>query len=108
MAWEIEATDEFAGWYSGLSVEEQDEVIARVDLLEGAGPGLGAGPGGGGSGAGGGPGGATGGGAGKEAGRAPLVLNPGKLALPSIVLRLTVLKEAPLNIFMPKPAGFDT
>ena len=41
MAWEIEATDEFAGWYSGLSVEEQDEVIARVDLLEGAGPGLG-------------------------------------------------------------------
>lgn len=41
MAWDVEATDQFAGWYSDLSPEEQDEVIARVDLLEAAGPGLG-------------------------------------------------------------------
>jgi len=32
MVWEVEVTDEFAGWYSGLSPEEQDEMIARMDL----------------------------------------------------------------------------
>lgn len=41
MVWEVEVTDEFAGWYSGLSPEEQDEMIARMDLLEAGGPGFG-------------------------------------------------------------------
>lgn len=41
MAWEVEVTDEFDDWYSGLSTEEQDEMIARVELLETGGPGLG-------------------------------------------------------------------
>lgn len=41
MGWEVEVTDEFTGWYSSLTAEEQDEVIARVDLLEAGGPGLG-------------------------------------------------------------------
>ena len=41
MGWGVEVTDEFAGWYSSLTPEEQDEMIARVDLLEAGGPGLG-------------------------------------------------------------------
>lgn len=41
MGWEVEVTDEFAVWYSSLTAEEQDEMIARVDLLEAGGPGLG-------------------------------------------------------------------
>lgn len=39
--WEVEFTDEFEEWYSTLSEEEQDSVVARVELLETAGPGLG-------------------------------------------------------------------
>jgi len=41
MGWEVEVTDEFADWYASLTAEEQDEVIARVDVLEAGGPGLG-------------------------------------------------------------------
>ena len=39
--WEVEVTDEFADWYSALDEKEQDELIARVDLLGAHGPGLG-------------------------------------------------------------------
>ena len=39
--WEVEVTDEFADWYSALDEKEQDELIARVDLLGTHGPGLG-------------------------------------------------------------------
>jgi hypothetical protein len=41
VGWDVEVTDDFAGWYSSLTADEQDEVIARVDLLVAAGPGLG-------------------------------------------------------------------
>ncbi len=39
--WEVEVTDEFADWYSGLAVGEQNEMIERVELLAVTGPGLG-------------------------------------------------------------------
>lgn len=39
--WEVEYTDQFNDWYQTLSEEHQDIVIARVELLESAGPGLG-------------------------------------------------------------------
>ncbi len=39
--WEVEYTDEFDGWFQMLTEEEQDMVIARVELLESVGPGLG-------------------------------------------------------------------
>lgn len=39
--WEVEYTDQFDHWYQTLSEEEQDVVIARVELLESVGPGLG-------------------------------------------------------------------
>lgn len=39
--WEAEYTDEFGGWYESLDQEDQDAVIARVELLEQFGPGLG-------------------------------------------------------------------
>jgi hypothetical protein len=39
--WEVEYTDEFGAWYAALSVEDQDAIIGRVDLLEQQGPGLG-------------------------------------------------------------------
>ncbi len=39
--WEVEVTDEFADWYSTLDEKEQDELIARVDLLAAHCPGLG-------------------------------------------------------------------
>ena len=41
MAWEVEYTDEFGAWYEGLLEESQEEVVARVELLEQAGPALG-------------------------------------------------------------------
>ncbi len=41
MAWEVEYTDEFGAWYEALGVEDQDAVIARVEILEASGPGLG-------------------------------------------------------------------
>ena len=40
-AWEVDYTDQFDHWYQTLSQEEQDVVVARVELLESAGPGLG-------------------------------------------------------------------
>jgi hypothetical protein len=41
MGWEVEGTDEFAGWFEALSQEEMADVIAMVDLLEERGPHLG-------------------------------------------------------------------
>jgi len=37
----VEYTDQFDDWYQTLTEEEQDMVVARVELLETAGPGLG-------------------------------------------------------------------
>lgn len=39
--WDVEGTDEFDGWYHSLSEEDQDRLIARIELLEQRGPGLG-------------------------------------------------------------------
>ena len=39
--WDVEYTDEFDAWYQTLTEEEQDIVIARVELLEQHGPALG-------------------------------------------------------------------
>lgn len=41
MAWEVEATDEFADWYLHLTEAEQLAINATVDLLEERGPALG-------------------------------------------------------------------
>ncbi len=41
MAWEVEGTDEFHAWFSGLSSTERISVAAKVDLLEEEGPSLG-------------------------------------------------------------------
>lgn len=41
MTWEIEYTDEFGDWWSGLSEEEQVSIAASVQLLEERGPNLG-------------------------------------------------------------------
>jgi len=41
MAWEVEYTDEFRDWWSGLSERDQESVGASVGLLEVLGPGLG-------------------------------------------------------------------
>lgn len=41
VAWEIEFTDEFEAWWDHLSVEEQEEIDAGVELLEERGPTLG-------------------------------------------------------------------
>ena len=40
MAWEVEYTDEFGEWWSDLSEEQQDAVVARVELLMEHGPNL--------------------------------------------------------------------
>lgn len=40
MAWEVEGTDEFAGWFEGLKDEEQSSVGRVVDLLVEHGPSL--------------------------------------------------------------------
>lgn len=37
----MEYTDQFGEWFAGLGEEEQDAVIARVELLEARGSGLG-------------------------------------------------------------------
>jgi hypothetical protein len=34
VAWQVEYTDEFAGWWNGLNAEEQETVGAYVTLLE--------------------------------------------------------------------------
>lgn len=41
MAWEVEYTDEFEGWWNSLNEGEQDAVTAHVFLLEQLGPNLG-------------------------------------------------------------------
>lgn len=38
MAWQVEYTDEFAIWWNSLSEAEQEEIDAKVDLLEERGP----------------------------------------------------------------------
>ena len=40
MEWEVEYTDEFAGWWNGLTAAEQVDVNAKVILLQKLGPGL--------------------------------------------------------------------
>jgi hypothetical protein len=40
MSFEVEYTDEFGGWWDGLSEREQDSVRRAVQLLETAGPHL--------------------------------------------------------------------
>lgn len=39
--WEVEFTDRFEKWWNELSEEEQEEIDARVEVLERHGPGLG-------------------------------------------------------------------
>jgi len=39
--WDVGYTSQFEDWYQTLTEEDQDAVIARVELLESAGPGLG-------------------------------------------------------------------
>lgn len=39
--WDVEHTDEFGCWYQTLDEEDQDVLIARVELLEQLGPALG-------------------------------------------------------------------
>ncbi|MYA82407.1 MAG: diaminopimelate decarboxylase [Acidimicrobiales bacterium] len=39
--WDVEYTDQFHQWYLTLGQEERDSVVARVELLELAGPALG-------------------------------------------------------------------
>jgi hypothetical protein len=41
MAWEVEVSDEFKGWYEALSRDEQKSVALGVKLLEDFGPSLG-------------------------------------------------------------------
>jgi len=40
MAWDIEYTDEFGDWWSGLEEAERESITATVDLLETDGPNL--------------------------------------------------------------------
>src|SRR5437016_4603685 len=40
MAWEIEYTDQFGGWWDCLSVDEQESIIQAVHQLETRGPAL--------------------------------------------------------------------
>ena len=40
MEWEVEFTDEFGAWWNSLNIEEQEEVSAKVELLEEHGPTL--------------------------------------------------------------------
>lgn len=40
MAWEVEFTDEFGEWWSGLSEAEQDSIDVKVRLLQERGPAL--------------------------------------------------------------------
>ena len=41
MTWDVEYTDEFGDWWSGLSEEEQEALDSSVRLLEERGPALG-------------------------------------------------------------------
>jgi len=40
VAWEVEYTDEFEIWWNSLSEAEQEEIAAKVELLEERGPTL--------------------------------------------------------------------
>ena len=40
MAWDVEYTDEFGQWWQSLSPPEQEEISAKVELLEEFGPTL--------------------------------------------------------------------
>ena len=40
VAWEVEYTDEFESWWNTLTEDEQVEISAKVELLEGHGPTL--------------------------------------------------------------------
>lgn len=40
MAWEVEYTDEFGRWWESLARPEQEEISAKVELLEEFGPTL--------------------------------------------------------------------
>ena len=41
MVWEVEVTDEFVTWWTGLSADQQESVTDRVGLLAERGPDLG-------------------------------------------------------------------
>jgi hypothetical protein len=41
MAWNVRHTDEFAAWWDGLTVGEQEDIDVAVRLLEAIGPALG-------------------------------------------------------------------
>ena len=41
MAWDIEGTDEFQAWFTGLTPAERVSVAAKITLLEEVGPTLG-------------------------------------------------------------------
>ena len=38
MAWDVEFTDEFGGWWDGLTEAAQVDVDAAVELLQESGP----------------------------------------------------------------------
>jgi len=40
VAWEVQFTEEFEAWWKSLSPDEQEEIAAKVDLLEERGPTL--------------------------------------------------------------------
>ena len=41
MVWGVEVTDEFVEWWNGLTVDQQESLTDRVDLLAERGPDLG-------------------------------------------------------------------
>lgn len=41
MPFEVNFTDEFGTWWDGLSIEQREDIAARVELLEEHGPSLG-------------------------------------------------------------------
>ncbi len=41
LVWDVEVTDEFIEWWDGLSVDQQESLTDRVDLLAERGPDLG-------------------------------------------------------------------
>jgi hypothetical protein len=41
MAWEVEYTDQFGGWFDALEEAEQESVVIAVEILQEEGPGLG-------------------------------------------------------------------
>jgi hypothetical protein len=41
MVWEVEVTGEFEAWWDGLTVDQQESLTDRVDLLAERGPDLG-------------------------------------------------------------------